>query len=65
MVNKMKKLIHILLLILWLFVIFSFSNENGEESSSRSDAVAITIVGESNYQPVTKVVRKAAHISEF
>ena len=61
----MKKLIHICLLILWLFVIFSFSNENGEQSSSRSDSIAISIVGEKAYYPVTRIVRKGAHLSEF
>ncbi len=63
----MKKLIHIVLLILWLLLIFNFSNENGSKSTDTSDKVTIKIINEeSDYYPgITKIVRKAAHMSEF
>lgn len=63
----MKKLIHITLLILWLLLIFSFSNESGTKSTETSDTVTIKLVSEeSDYYPgTTKIVRKLAHMSEF
>lgn len=65
--DKMKKIIHIIILILWLLVIFSFSNEAGGESTEKSDFFTIKIVDKSSehYQGFTKVVRKIAHLSEF
>jgi len=63
----MKKLIHITLLILWLLLIFSFSNESGTKSTETSDTVTIKLVSEeSDYYPgTTKIVRKFAHMTEF
>ena len=63
----MKKLIHITLLILWLLLIFSFSNESGTKSTETSDTVTIKLVSEeSDYYPgTTKIVRKFAHMNEF
>ena len=62
----MKKIIHILLLVLWLLIIFQFSNEPGSVSSSKSDSVTISIIGDKSYfRSATKVIRKFAHLSEF
>jgi VanZ family protein len=62
----MKKITHILLLVLWLFIIFSFSNESGTVSSSKSDSVTTKIIGDNDYfNGATKVIRKFAHLSEF
>ena len=62
----MKKIIHILLLILWLLIIFHYSNENGYVSATKSDTVTISIIGDKSYfRSATKVIRKLAHLSEF
>ena len=63
----MKKIIHIILLILWLTLIFVFSNETGKESTKTSDLFTIKIVEKDStyYRGFTKVVRKIAHLSEF
>ncbi len=66
MVIKVKKITHILLLVLWLLIIFQFSNETGSASSSKSDYVTIKIIGDKTYfRNATKVIRKFAHLSEF
>ena len=39
--NKFKLIINIILLILWMGVIFNFSNDNGEKSSSKSERFLI------------------------
>ena len=62
----MKKITHILMLILWLLIIFHFSNENGTVSSSKSDSVTVKIIGDKSYfNNATKVIRKFAHLSEY
>ena len=62
----MKRITHILMLILWLLIIFHFSNENGTVSSSKSDTVTIKIIGDKSYfKNATKVIRKFAHLSEY
>ena len=60
----MKKIIHIILLILWLTLIFVFSNETGKESTKTSDLFTIKIVEKDStyYRGFTKVVRKIAHL---
>ena len=40
----MKRLIKLLLVIAWMFMIFSFSNQNGEQSTSTSDGVLDRLV---------------------
>lgn len=69
----MRKVISILLVILWMLVIFSFSSDNGEESQSLSDKVIETVVVlttniEKNSQEMEVIkdnlgfiVRKCAH----
>ena len=41
---KTKKIIYTTLLIVWMIVIFLFSNQNAEKSESTSDKVASTII---------------------
>ena len=42
---KIKKVIYTVLLIIWLLVIFLFSNQTASKSQSTSDKVASDIVG--------------------
>ena len=42
---KIKRVIYTILLILWMLVIFMFSNQNGTKSESTSDKVTSTIIG--------------------
>lgn len=70
----MKK-INILLVILWMIVIFSFSSDIGSESSSKSDGLTKHIVdfisditnieASSVEDTITLIVRKGAHILEY
>ena len=41
---KIKRIIYTTLLIIWMIVIFMFSNQNGNTSKSTSDKVASTVV---------------------
>lgn len=64
MEKNTKKIVNIVLLIIWLFVIFYFSNQAGNLSSSLSDNLTLFI-----FNNITDflifIVRKIAHISEF
>lgn len=41
---KIKRIIYTILLIIWLVIIFMFSNQNARNSQSSSDKVASTII---------------------
>lgn len=68
----MKKF-NIILLILWLILIFGFSQDNGDVSSSKSDSLAnitINVISditgkELNMDMCTFIVRKMAHFTEY
>lgn len=75
----MKKL-DVILVILWMLVIFSFSNDSGNASSNKSDGIASTIVSfiskisshdysDSELTHVVDnciiIVRKSAHFLEY
>ena len=64
MEKNTKKIINIVLLILWLVIIFYFSNQPGNLSSSLSDNLTLLI-----FNNITDflifIVRKIAHISEY
>ncbi|MCQ2964329.1 MAG: VanZ family protein, partial [archaeon] len=64
MEKNTKKIINIVLLILWLAIIFYFSNQPGNLSSSLSDNLTLLI-----FNNITDflifIVRKIAHISEY
>lgn len=76
----MKKIISIILLILWMITIFYFSNADANKSTSTSDKVITTIIEikdkiTSQTTPVSEkekiientsfYVRKLAHITEY
>lgn len=70
---KLKHYINIVLIIIWLFVIFSFSAENADKSSHRSDQIIIKTVETVTKKELTPkqkekvtekyvvIVRKSAH----
>ena len=72
--NKFKLIINIILLILWMGVIFNFSNDNGEKSSSKSERFLIKIAEIVKHKELTKEekeevlnkyslpIRKCAHM---
>ena len=65
----MKRVINILLLIIWLIVIFLFSNQVAEESKRTTapidKVVDIVVKQESKRDKAKKVVRKIAHFTEY
>ena len=70
MLNKdiMKKVINIILLIAWMIVIFILSNDNGVQSSGKSDGIAYFIASKINIidtDTLKFVIRKIAHITEY
>ena len=75
-----KKVIHIVLLVIWMLIIFILSHDQGYQSSSKSDPIAKYIVNiisnvtghdytgsELNniLDKTIKVVRKSGHIIEY
>lgn len=76
--EKLKKIIYLALIIIWMLTVFMFSNENGNESQNTSRNVTKTIVKILTYnqniseeQELTLigntdyVVRKLAHFSIY
>jgi len=72
----MKKIILIILLIIWMITVFCFSNENAEKSGNTSGKVVETIIeifykGISEEEKIEKVeilqsiVRKGAHLTIY
>ena len=77
---KMSKIISILLVILWMGAIFSFSNQNGDNSQHLSDSFTIKLVDtkskitnrkytEKQKQKIADkysfIIRKLAHFTEY
>ena len=72
-----KKIISVLLVVIWCIVIFNFSNENGVESTEKSDKVKNVIFVILEYFKFTEesintlqsymtlIVRKSAHILSY
>lgn len=69
--NKiLNKKTSLILLIVWLAVIFVFSNMNGDRSSDLSKNFILSILGDSTFSKdsfdiVHLIVRKLAHIIEY
>lgn len=69
----MKKLIKLILVILWMLLIFSFSNQKAEDSSKLSDGIIVKVANvfideelstekqEEILEKYTTIVRKTAH----
>lgn len=64
----MKKIINILLLIIWVIVVFMLSNDNGATSSGKSDGIAYFIASKINIMSTKDLIfliRKMAHLTEY
>ena len=71
----MKKIVKIILIVIWMIVVFNFSNQGGNESSRTSSKVTkivLDIVTKDKEEPnkqtmekIEKVVRKGAHYTIY
>lgn len=64
----MKKVFNIILLIIWIIVIFSLSNDSGLKSTGKSDQVVHivkNIINIQNEDSLTLIIRKLAHFTEY
>lgn len=63
------KRISIILVIIWMIVIFTFSNANGVISTSQSEGLVVKLANLINYtgdiNNIRFVVRKCAHMTEY
>ena len=61
------RIILIILILLWMYIVFGFSGQNGEESSGISFKISMIIT--KNNEEIAKIieqyVRKVAHFSEY
>lgn len=65
--DKLKKILSIIFLIFWCFLIFYFSNQPGSVSDV-SSGVFVNIIKKiipGNYHTITFIVRKIAHVSIY
>lgn len=65
--DKLKKILSIVFLIFWCFLIFYFSNQPGSVSDV-SSGVIVNIIKKiipGNYHTITFIVRKLAHVSIY
>ena len=73
--KKYEKIIKIILIIIWMVIVFNFSNQGGTESSGTSSKVTKVVVNivikdkeEPNQQTIEKIekiVRKGAHYTIY
>ena len=73
--KKLIKVLKIILILIWMIVVFNFSNENGTKSSNTSRKVTEVVVktitkrdiqkDENLMESVEKVIRKLAHYSLY
>ncbi len=65
----MKRIINIIILILWMCLIFFFSSQNADESTKTSgifDNIINIVFKDDSVKPTVKyVVRKIAHFTEY
>ena len=60
------RIIILALIIVWMSVVFQFSNQQGEASSSLSQRIAkIFVSDEEKIQIIEPYIRKIAHLSEY
>lgn len=64
----MKKVFNIILLLIWIIVIYVLSNDNGIQSTGKSDQVVHLVKNTINIQnedSLTLIIRKLAHFTEY
>lgn len=73
--KNVKKIIYGIFVLIWMIIVFSFSNQNGKVSQSSSDIITNSIVKicddyfginlQNNITDISFVVRKLAHFSIY
>lgn len=61
----MKKIVKLLLIIIWLFVIFLFSNQDGSTSTSLTNGILGKYLFFVDSDIFFMIIRKMAHITEY
>ena len=71
----MKKIVKIILIVIWMIVVFNFSNQGGNESSGTSSKVTKIVLdivtkdkeehNKQTMEKVEKVIRKGAHYTIY
>lgn len=61
----MKKIIKLLLIIIWLIIIFMFSNQNGLESTNLTNGLLEKYLFFIHSDFIFILIRKLAHITEY
>lgn len=74
-VKNIKRIIYLILVIIWMIVVFSFSNQNGTKSQGSSDIITNKIIEisddyfaldiKSSENTISFIVRKLAHFSIY
>lgn len=60
------RIIILALIIIWMSIVFQFSNQKGEASSSLSQKIAKLFVSdEAKIEIIEPYIRKIAHLSEY
>lgn len=54
-----------IIVLAWMWLIFTLSSEPGQDSLSRSNRIVEFILDRTNYEISTNVIRKASHILEY
>lgn len=66
MKKNILRIILIILILCWMYVVFGFSNAGGEESTGISMRIAEFFVKDKTYiHFVEQIIRKIAHLSEY
>lgn len=62
---KIKRIIKIVILILWMLVIFLLSNQTGSESTNLSNKLICSVISNCNPEIYSFIVRKLAHFTIY
>ena len=66
MKTTILRIILLILILCWMYIVFGFSNAGGEESTSLSTKVAkIFVKNEMYLEFVENIIRKVAHLTEY
>ena len=74
--KNLKRIIYFILMLIWMYIVFGFSNQNGKQSSGISNSVSKSIIEIFNKDQQDKVkkkktkrlvpiIRKLAHFSIY
>lgn len=64
--KTVQRIVILILIILWMIMVFGFSNQDGDDSSNLSREVTKIIVDEEEEIDIVEpYVRKVAHLSEY